>query len=94
MQAIDHAAGYLLAFGINAALCKTVIVRSTILSHYPSGKQALNRKEDLGKSESHLRESVNGFDRLVLLALKLVLEKGNLSLKESYLNIQKSRHSL
>lgn len=25
-QAIDHAAGYLLAFGINAALCKTVMV--------------------------------------------------------------------
>jgi hypothetical protein len=24
MQALDHAAGYLLAFGINAALCKTV----------------------------------------------------------------------
>ncbi|EKM49738.1 uncharacterized protein PHACADRAFT_265389 [Phanerochaete carnosa HHB-10118-sp] len=24
MQAIDHAAGYLLAFGINAALCKTI----------------------------------------------------------------------
>lgn len=26
MQALDHAAGYLLAFGINAALCKTVTV--------------------------------------------------------------------
>ena len=26
MQALDHAAGYLLAFGIQAALCKTVIV--------------------------------------------------------------------
>ncbi|KZT69200.1 CoA-transferase family III [Daedalea quercina L-15889] len=25
MQALDHAAGYLLAFGINAALCKTII---------------------------------------------------------------------
>lgn len=28
MQALDHAAGYLLAFGINAALCKTITVRS------------------------------------------------------------------
>ena len=27
MQALDHAAGYLLAFGVNAALCKTVTVR-------------------------------------------------------------------
>jgi hypothetical protein len=26
MQALDHAAGYLLAFGINAALCNTVTV--------------------------------------------------------------------
>lgn len=26
MQALDHAAGYLLAFGVNAALCKTVTV--------------------------------------------------------------------
>jgi hypothetical protein len=26
MQAVDHAAGYLLAFGIAAALCKTVTV--------------------------------------------------------------------
>ena len=26
MQALDHAAGYLLAFGINAALCKTITV--------------------------------------------------------------------
>ena len=28
MQALDHAAGYFLAFGINAALCKTVTVSS------------------------------------------------------------------
>lgn len=27
MQALDHAAGHLLAFGIAAALCKTVTVR-------------------------------------------------------------------
>ena len=27
MQALDHAAGHLLAFGINAALCKVVTVR-------------------------------------------------------------------
>lgn len=27
LQALDHAAGYLLAFGINAALCRTVTVR-------------------------------------------------------------------
>ena len=35
MQALDHAAGYLLAFGIAAALCKTVTVRisSLTLSH-------------------------------------------------------------
>lgn len=26
MQALDHAAGYFLAFGINAALCKSVLV--------------------------------------------------------------------
>jgi crotonobetainyl-CoA:carnitine CoA-transferase CaiB-like acyl-CoA transferase len=26
MQALDHAAGYLLTFGINAALCKTITV--------------------------------------------------------------------
>ena len=29
MQALDHAAGYLLAFGIAAALCKTVTVSFT-----------------------------------------------------------------
>lgn len=29
MQALDHAAGYLLAFGVNAALCKTVTVCPT-----------------------------------------------------------------
>ena len=36
MQALDHAAGYLLAFGIAAALCKTVTVRLSLplsLSH-------------------------------------------------------------
>lgn len=32
MQALDHAAGYLLAFGIAAALCKTVTVRISSLS--------------------------------------------------------------
>jgi hypothetical protein len=26
MQALDHAAGYFLAFGVNAALCRTVTV--------------------------------------------------------------------
>ncbi len=30
MQALDHAAGYLLAFGIAAALCKTVTVRLSL----------------------------------------------------------------
>ena len=32
MQALDHAAGYLLAFGINAALCRTITVR---IEHAP-----------------------------------------------------------
>lgn len=32
MQALDHAAGYLLAFGVAAALCKTVTVRLTQLA--------------------------------------------------------------
>jgi len=27
MQALDHAAGYFLAFGVNAALCKMIKVR-------------------------------------------------------------------
>ena len=31
MQALDHAAGYLLAFGINAALCRSTIVRQTAM---------------------------------------------------------------
>jgi hypothetical protein len=31
MQALDHAAGYLLAFGIAAALCKTVTVSYTVV---------------------------------------------------------------
>lgn len=30
MQALDHAAGYLLAFGIAAALCKTVTVSHSL----------------------------------------------------------------
>lgn len=35
MQALDHAAGYFLAFGINAALCKSVLVsRSPDCSGY------------------------------------------------------------
>jgi len=33
MQALDHAAGYLLAFGANAALCKTITVRMCSDSH-------------------------------------------------------------
>jgi hypothetical protein len=32
MQALDHAAGYLLTFGINAALCKTITVSFPHLS--------------------------------------------------------------
>jgi hypothetical protein len=32
MQALDHAAGHLLAFGIAAALCKTVTVRTPSFS--------------------------------------------------------------
>ncbi len=32
MQALDHAAGYLLAFGINAALCKTITVCFFLIS--------------------------------------------------------------
>ena len=37
MQALDHAAGYLLAFGVAAALCKTVTVRisSHLISSHP-----------------------------------------------------------
>ena len=30
MQALDHAAGYMLAFGIQAALCKTITVSTPI----------------------------------------------------------------
>ena len=30
MQALDHAAGYFLAFGIAAALCKTITVRLVV----------------------------------------------------------------
>jgi ascorbate-specific PTS system EIIC-type component UlaA len=33
MQALDHAAGYLLAFGINAALCKTVTVHISVFRY-------------------------------------------------------------
>lgn len=36
MQALDHAAGYLLAFGINAALCKTITVRIEYVPTYTS----------------------------------------------------------
>lgn len=36
MQVLDHAAGYLLAFGIAAALCKTVTVRVFSLSRNPT----------------------------------------------------------
>jgi hypothetical protein len=32
MQALDHAAGYLLAFGIAATLCKTVTVREPCIA--------------------------------------------------------------
>jgi hypothetical protein len=31
MQALDHAAGYFLAFGINSALCKTITVIKRLL---------------------------------------------------------------
>jgi hypothetical protein len=36
MQALDHAAGYLLAFGIAAALCKTVTVRINNIPNHTS----------------------------------------------------------
>ena len=36
MQALDHAAGYLLAFGIAAALCKTVTVSFPHANQKPS----------------------------------------------------------
>ena len=32
MQALDHAAGYFLAFGIAAALCRTITVRDLLMS--------------------------------------------------------------
>lgn len=32
MQALDHAAGYLLAFGIAAALCRTITVSILLMS--------------------------------------------------------------
>ena len=35
MQALDHAAGYFLAFGIAAALCRTITVRHALLSSPP-----------------------------------------------------------
>lgn len=36
MQALDHAAGYLLAFGIAAALCKTITVSNLITVRHGS----------------------------------------------------------
>ena len=36
MQALDHAAGYVLAFGIQAALCKTITVGFSVLAMHAS----------------------------------------------------------
>jgi len=58
MQALDHAAGYLLAFGIAAALCKTVTVR--ISSHTLSRRQHPHRlppTTDLLTTSMHVLES-------------------------------------
>jgi hypothetical protein len=64
MQALDHAAGYLLAFGVNAALCKTIEVSladpETLISYI-----WCYRKEDLGKFVFLLRLWPSGSDRLV-----------------------------
>jgi hypothetical protein len=49
MQALDHAAGYLLAFGINAALCKTVTVPSILFFELVIETDWSYRKEVHGK---------------------------------------------
>ena len=63
MQALDHAAGYLLAYGINAALCKTVTVQHLPKSwHKHCGIDYLHRKEAHGRFESLLQQWDNGSD--------------------------------
>lgn len=58
MQALDHAAGYLLAFGVNAALCRTITVSLDIpfelkFSVLANSDFEICRKVDHGKYEYH-----------------------------------------
>ena len=45
MQALDHAAGHLLAFGIAAALCKTVTVRAMLCVPLKERKKKLRLEQ-------------------------------------------------
>lgn len=69
-QAIDHAAGYLLAFGINAALCRTISVSIYLcLTFFPTLLVLYLfilayfqiRREVLGRLEFLLPQLPNGF---------------------------------
>ena len=63
LQAIDHAAGYLLAFGINAALCKTITVRPQYIISVCNANVIdvrLRRREARGKSVSPSQPWANG----------------------------------
>lgn len=64
MQALDHAAGYLLAFGINAALCKTITVRHEYVpACTPSYARGRHRRVAHGKSVFPWLPLANGYAR-------------------------------
>ncbi len=82
MQALDHAAGYMLALGIQAALHRTIIVRIYIYSSFLffGPLMVSHRKAALGKSECPLLQSDGGSGPWVVWNLLLHSEKGGLYL--------------
>ena len=74
MQALDHAAGYFLAFGVNAALCKMIKVRM-IQSLKLSTDIIICRKEVHTKCACLSPLLANGFALWVIYQLKKLLER-------------------
>jgi hypothetical protein len=90
MRALDHAAGYLLAFGIAAALCKTVTVSSYTHEHLPDCMR-WNRRVAHGASTSHSARRSSGSDDSGACTRSLRSERVALCRLVACLSTRKSR---
>ncbi|KZT00500.1 CoA-transferase family III [Laetiporus sulphureus 93-53] len=101
MQALDHAAGYLLAFGINAALCKTlteggsweVRVSLAAMGHWIRSLGRLDPETAFGRGLPFPRSMVPQDPEIAALATELVQSDGDTGKLEDLKTMQAISHA-